>query len=95
LSGKPGAELYLASTPSPIGTISWLHSGDGIVPAVSLTGSDFGGGHERREDPILEEDIDRYFTGEPVDWGDFNPRKPSDISNLGKIVTEALSRRKV
>ncbi len=32
------------------------------------------------------------FSGEPVDWGDFNPRKPSDISNLGGIITEALSK---
>ena len=31
------------------------------------------------------------FSGDTVDWGDFNPKKPSDISNLGETVTKAIS----
>jgi len=30
------------------------------------------------------------FSGDPVTWGDFNPMKPKDISNLGNIVTKAV-----
>jgi CheY-like chemotaxis protein len=28
------------------------------------------------------------FSGEPVEWGDVNPRKPDDISKLGKVIAE-------
>jgi len=30
------------------------------------------------------------FSGEIVDWGHQNPRKPADIAQLGKIVTKVL-----
>ena len=31
------------------------------------------------------------FSGDTVDWGDFNPKKPSEIVSLGEIVTKAIS----
>ncbi len=30
------------------------------------------------------------FSGELVSWGDFNPHEPSDITNLGKVISQAI-----
>lgn len=31
------------------------------------------------------------FSGDIVDWGDFNPRKPSEIVSLGETVSKSIS----
>ena len=31
------------------------------------------------------------FSGDIVDWGDFNPKKPSEVVILGKTVTKSIS----